>query len=395
MHNQSLICIVLASILTQNFVPVANAADPLPPTKTVETTATEVVPPPPNIVGKAYILIDYATGQVLAEHNADRRLEPASLTKVMSMDVVFRELTTGHIKIDDQVPISEYAWKTSGSRTFADVGKTFRLEDLLKGAIIQSGNDATVALAEHVAGSESTFAEMMNAHARTLGLTNSHFVNATGLPNSNHYSSARDMAKIGAATIRNFPAYYTFYSIKEYELNKIKQPNRNLLLYRDSTVDGIKTGHTQGAGFCLMASAKRNNQRLISVIMGSSSMKQRAADSLALLNYGFRFYETHKLYDKNQVLHTVRVLYGSVSNIQVGTAAEVYITVPREQYGKIEIKTEITPSLKAPVAKNQQVGKVLVSLGQKQIAEIPLVALEESAEGGVFRQLIDAILYSF
>jgi D-alanyl-D-alanine carboxypeptidase (penicillin-binding protein 5/6) len=354
--------------------------------------ATEVVPPPPTVTSKAHILIDYDSGVVLAEFNADEHLDPASLTKIMSMDVIFQEIANNRVKLTDEVLISEQAWRTGGSRTFAEVGKKFKVEDLLKGAIIQSGNDATVALAEHVAGSEQVFADMMNNQAKKLGLTGSHFVNATGLPDPNHYSTARDMAKVSAATIREFPEFYKIYSIKEYELNKIKQHNRNQLLWKDPSVDGVKTGHTEAAGYCLVSSAKRNEQRLISVIMGSKSPSVRASDSLALLNYGFRFYETHKLYDKRQVLGKVRIWRGAASEVEAGPAQAIYVTVPRQQYDKLELKMEMAPSLPAPVAAGQNVGRVLVRLGDKQLVEVPLIALTASPEGGMFRYLVDTML---
>lgn len=355
----------------------------------------DTIPAPPTITSKAHILIDYDSEKVLAEYNPDQRLDPASLTKMMSMDVVFHELTSGRIKLTDEVLISEKAWRTGGSRTFAEVGKKIRLEDLLKGAIIQSGNDATVALAEHVAGSEEVFVEMMNARAQKLGLTSSHFANATGLPHPDHYSTARDMAKIGAATIRDFPEFYKLYSMKEYEMNKIKQKNRNQLLWRDSSVDGIKTGHTESAGYCLVSSAKRDDQRLISVVMGSKSQAMRATDSLSLLNYGFRFYETHKLYEKRQVLGKVRVWKGAVSEVEAGPAQAVYVTVPRQQYDKLKPQLEIAPSLPAPVVAEQQVGRVIVLLGEQKITEVPLVALTGSATGGTFRYLMDSLLLWF
>lgn len=374
---------ILVMSLAHAVEPTKPAAPPLPP------------PPPPSVVSKAHILLDYDSGQVLAEFNADKRLEPASLTKIVSVDVIFQEIAAGHIKLTDEVQVSERAWRTGGSRTFADVGKRFKVEDLLKGAIIQSGNDATVALAEHIAGSESSFVGMMNAQAAKLGLINSNFMNSTGLPDPNHYSCARDMATMAVATIRDYPELYKIYSQKEYELNKIKQRNRNQLLWRDSTVDGIKTGHTKGAGYCLVASAKRDQQRLISVLMGAESDSTRAEDSLALLNYGFRFYETHKLYDKQQPLGKVRVWKGVFGEVEAGAAETVYITVPRQQYQNLEIRLEIAPSLPAPVMAGQKVGRVLVSLAGQQIKDIPLISLTESAEGGIFRYLIDSMLLWF
>ena len=263
---------------------------------TLTAGAAPPVPAPPAVAASGHLLIDMHSGRVLAENNADARLEPASLTKIMTAYVAFRELRHGKLKLDDQVLISEKAWKEPGSRMFIEVGKRVSVENLLKGMIIQSGNDASVALAEHIAGSEETFAGLMNDHARRLGMLNSHFVNATGLPHADHYTTPHDIALVTAATIREFPDLYKLYSDKEFVWNNIHQANRNLLLARDSSVDGVKTGHTESAGYCLVASAEREGMRLISVVMGTTSENARAKETLSLLNYGFRFYETHRLY---------------------------------------------------------------------------------------------------
>jgi serine-type D-Ala-D-Ala carboxypeptidase (penicillin-binding protein 5/6) len=357
--------------------------------------AADSIPSPPPVTAKSYVLVDFDSGRVLAESNADERLEPASLTKIMAMDVVFKEIASGNVKLTDPVLISEHAWRTGGSRTFANVGKSFSVEQLLKGAIIQSGNDATVALAEHIAGSEATFAEMMNAQAKRLGMTNSHFVNSTGLPHQDHYTTARDIAKVTAATIRNYPELYKLYSIKEFELNNIKQLNRNKLLWRDPSVDGVKTGHTDEAGYCLVASAERDGERLISVILGSKSVAQRTADSEALLSYGFRFFETHKLYGQRQSVAKVRVWKGDPAVIDAGPAQAVYVTIPRQQYKNLQPHLELTTSVMAPVAADQKLGRILVSLNGEQIADVPVVALSESKRGGIFRRMKDSVLLWF
>ncbi|KOR31655.1 D-alanyl-D-alanine carboxypeptidase [Achromatium sp. WMS3] len=357
--------------------------------------AKDAIPQPPSINSKAHILLDYDSGQVLAASNPDLRLEPASLTKILAVDVVFKEIVAGRVKLSDKVLISKHAKKTGGSRTFIEVGEYLKVETLLKGAIIQSGNDATVALAEHIGGTEQNFAQMMNDQARNLSMTNSNFANATGLPHPDHYSTARDMAKVSIATIREFPEFYKIYSQKEFTFNKIKQRNRNLLLWRDRSIDGIKTGHTNAAGYCLAASAKRRGRRLVSVILGSKNEATRARDSKRLLDYGFKYFETHKLYEPRQVLGKVRVWKGVNGEVTVGPAHPVYVTVPKQQYQNIQLKLEMAASLPAPVAANQQVGRVLINLGTQQLAEVPLIALAESKTGNIFRQILDTILLWF
>ncbi|MFM1892112.1 MAG: D-alanyl-D-alanine carboxypeptidase, partial [Pseudomonadota bacterium] len=272
--------------------------------------AAPPVPAPPTVAGTGHLLLDMHSGRVLAESNADARLEPASLTKIMTAYVVFRELQHGNLKLEDQALISEKAWKTPGSRMFIEVGKRVSVGDLLNGMVIQSGNDASVALAEHIAGSEDTFAGLMNEHSRRLGMQNTHFVNATGLPHEDHYTTPRDIAKVTIATIREFPELYKLYAVKEFVWNDIKQPNRNLLLWRDDSVDGVKTGHTEAAGYCLVSSAAREGMRLVAVVMGTSSENARAKESLSLLNYGFRFFETHRLYAAGDALVRTRVWKG-------------------------------------------------------------------------------------
>jgi D-alanyl-D-alanine carboxypeptidase (penicillin-binding protein 5/6) len=348
------------------------------------------VPAPPRLNATGYLLIDMDSGKVLAEQDADQRLEPASLTKIMTAHVVFTELANGHLKPDEMVRVSKKAWRTPGSRMFIEVNTQVSVEDLLRGLIIQSGNDASVALAEHVAGSEQTFADLMNQHARQLGMTDTHFVNSTGLPDPEHYTTARDIARVTQSIIRNFPEYYKLYAEKEFTYNEIRQPNRNLLLWRDPTVDGVKTGHTEAAGYCLVSSAKRDGMRLISVVMGTASENARAADSQALLNYGFRFYETHRLYGAGQALTQVKVWKSEPETVDAGLSGDLYVTIPRHEYDRLKARTELTPQLMAPLAKGDEVGKLVVELDGETVAEAPLAALQDAPEGGLWRQAMDA-----
>jgi serine-type D-Ala-D-Ala carboxypeptidase (penicillin-binding protein 5/6) len=350
---------------------------------------------PPEIAAKGYVLIAHPSGQVLAESNADERLEPASLTKTLTAYVVFHELAAGHVALTDEVLVSEKAWRTGGSRMFVEVGKKISLEDLLKGMVIQSGNDASVALAEHVAGSEEGFAKLMNSHAQRLGMTNSHFANATGLPDPDEYTTARDLAKVATATILEFPEYYKWYGVKEYLFNNIKQRNRNLLLWRDDSVDGIKTGHTQGAGYCLIASAQRDGMRLTSVVMGAATQEARAQASLALLNYGFRAYEGQRLYEPHAQIETLRVWMGEVTELPVGPAEEVYATIPRGRYDQLSAYIQKNPDIVAPIAKGDRVGDIVIALGDKELSRQPLVALRDVAEGGLWAKIRDTVLRWF
>ena len=353
------------------------------------------IPAPPSVAGTGHLLIDHNSGTVLAEANADTRLEPASLTKIMTAYVVFRELQEGNIQLQDKVLISEKAWRTPGSRMFIEVGKKISVEDLLKGMIVQSGNDASVALAEHIAGSEETFANLMNSHAKRLGMHDTNFLNATGLPDENHYTTARDIAKVTAASIREFPDLYAWYKVKDFEFNGIKQSNRNKLLWRDEAVDGVKTGYTKGAGYCLVASAIRDNMRLTSVIMGTKSESTRASETQALLNYGFRFYESHRLYDKDSNMTKVRVWKGAQSELPVGPATDVYVTIPRRQYKNLKPAMELDPQIMAPISRGQPVGRVLVTMGDETLSEVPLVALRDVPEGAIWQRLMDSALLWF
>lgn len=350
------------------------------------------VPAPPSVAATGHLLVDFDSGYVLAENNAEQRLEPASLTKIMTAYVVMKEIEAGQVTLQDQVLVSKKAWRTPGSRMFIEVGKKVSLEDLLKGMIIQSGNDASVALAEHIAGSEETFANLMNDHARRLGMVNTHFVNSTGLPADEHYTTPRDIAQVARATIREFPELYKWYATKEFTFNNIKQHNRNKLLWRDDAVDGVKTGHTEAAGYCLVASAQKDGMRLISVVMGTKSEDARARESQSLLNYGFRFYETHRLYGAGEKLTSTRVWKGSQEQLRLGLTRDLYITIPRGQYQNLKAGMQIEPQIIAPVSPGQPLGKLNISLDGESVVEENLVALDPIDEGGLMQTVKDTVL---
>jgi len=356
--------------------------------------ASMPIPKPPEVGAKAYLLIDSDSGQVLAEKAADARMDPASITKIMSTYVVFKELAAGSLQLGDLVTVSEKAWRTPGSRMFIREGRQVSVEDLVHGVIIQSGNDATVALAEHVAGSEETFAAYMNRYAEELGLADSHYTNSTGLPDKEHYTTAADIARLSSAMIREFPEYYKWYAQKDFTYNDITQQNRNKLLWRDESVDGIKTGHTDSAGYCLVTSAVRDNMRLISVVLGTKSEAARASASQALLNYGFRFYETHKLYDAGARLADARVWKGATDAVPLGLDNTLYITVPRGRYQALDASMEIQKNIVAPVTEGMNYGSVRVRLDGNLLADPPLVALQPVSEGSFWQRIVDeAMLY--
>ena len=357
--------------------------------------AAAPVPQPPAIAATGHLLMDYHSGAVLAENNADKRLEPASLTKIMTAYTVFRELQEGNISLQDQVLVSEKAWKTQGSRMFIEVGKRVSVDDLIHGMIVASGNDACVALAEHIAGSEEAFAALMNKHALELDMQNTHFTNSTGLPDAQHYSTPRDVLKVTRAIIKEFPEYYKIYSVKEFTYNKITQRNRNRLLWRDPSVDGVKTGHTKAAGYCLVSSAKREGMRLMSVVMGTQSDQARAKESQKLLNYGFRFFQTHRLYPANQALKKIRVWKGSRDYLAVGLEHDLHVTIPRGSYDQLNAITRIKSSILAPVKKGQRVGRLIIEHNGNILDEVALVALENVSEGGIFHNLADSLLMMF
>jgi D-alanyl-D-alanine carboxypeptidase (penicillin-binding protein 5/6) len=372
------------------FAGAAPAATPAPAPAPTPAPATPV-PKPPSVNATSWLVMDFNSRQLLAEHNIDERVEPASLTKMMTVYVVASEIKAGHIRLEDMVRVSEKAWRMGGSKMFIEVDKEVSVADLLHGVIVQSGNDASVALAEHVSGSEEVFAAMMNQHARRLGMNHTHFTNSTGWPDPEHYTTARDMATLAAALIRDYPDIYAWHSIKEFTFNGIKQHNRNDLLYRDSSVDGVKTGHTETAGYCLVASAKRDDMRLISVVMGTPGPKARAQASEALLNYAFRFYETHKLATAGEQVATARIWKGVVDAVSMGITGDLWVTVPRGAMNRVETRAEVKTPLSAPVDAGSVLGNLKVSLDGKELASRPLVALGDVAAGSFFKRVMDSI----
>jgi D-alanyl-D-alanine carboxypeptidase (penicillin-binding protein 5/6) len=359
---------------------------------TVHAAGFPNIPAPPDLGVKAYILVDFDTGEVLAAQEPDMTVEPASLTKIMTVYTVADALRKKLIKLEDQTVVSEYAWKQEGSRMFIDVNKPVTVDELLHGDIIQSGNDASVALAEHVSGTEETFATVMNQHVATLGMKGSKFANSTGLPNPDTFTTARDMATLARALIHDFPDIYALFKIPEYRYNGITQRNRNGLLGKDPTVDGMKTGYTESAGYCLVASAKRDGMRLISVVMGAASDGDRTRASQALLNYGFRFYETRKLYGAGAKVASARVWQGEVEQVDLGVPRDVYVTFPRGRYDELDAKAEIGKQITAPITAGQQLGVVRVALEDAPVATVALTALKEVPEGGLVSQLIDRVM---
>ncbi len=354
-----------------------------------------IIPKPPTLQATAYVLMDANSGRVLVEKQADKRIPPASLTKMMTSYVVAHEMQLGNIKPEDKVLISVNAWKRGGSRMFVREGTNVSVMDLLRGVIVQSGNDASVALAEHIAGSEDTFAAMMNQYAERFSMVNSQFKNATGLPDKQHYSSARDLAILARHIIQDHPSYYGLYAEKYFKYNGIRQPNRNKLLWRDPLVDGLKTGHTQAAGFCLTASAVKDNMRLIAVVMGTKGTEARAVEAQKLFNYGFRFYDTYNLYASNSQLQTVRVWKGQQESLDVILPKAVSLTLPRGSKDKLKAKIEIQNYLQAPIKKGQVLGTLSISLNGKQVAKEELVAASAIDESGFFARFWDSIKLFF
>ena len=349
-------------------------------------------PTAPSIAGTAHILQDYDSGHILMSENADERLPPASITKLMTSYVVSQEIHDGNIKLDDEVLISEKAWRMIGSRSFIEVNTKVTVEALLRGMIVQSGNDAAVALAEHVAGSEEVFAQMMNQYAQKLGMVNTNYQNATGLPGPEHYTTAHDIAILSAALIRDFPEHYQWYAEKEYTYNGITQHNRNKLLWRDNTVDGLKTGHTEEAGYCLSASAKRDGMRLIAVVLGTASENARAQEIQKMFNFGFRFFETHQLYAADEAITQTKVWKGQTDQLNLGLAQPLSITVPRGRYKDLQASTNIQQPAVAPVAKGTELGEVEIRLGDEVVATRKLVAVEEVEKGSWWRRILDSLL---
>ena len=378
----------LACVFLTAFATVPCFADtPAPPAPAASTT----IPTAPQVDARAYIVVDFRTGKILAAKDAVARMEPASLTKLMTAYIVFQELAAGKLKLDEQVTVSEHAWRSEGSRTFIELGKPVSVQDLILGMIVQSGNDATIALAERIAGTEETFAQLMNANAKRLGMVGSHFENSSGLPSPQHYTTAHDLSLLASAIIREYPQYYKWFSVHEFEHNGIKQQNRNGLLEKDPTVDGLKTGHTDSAGFCLVTSSLRNGMRLVSVVMGSTSMKARENASAALLNYGFTFYDTKLAVKGGAVLASAHAWKAQSPTVDLGIKDDLYITLPRGEADGIKTAVDVQPRLIAPLALDANLGTLRVFAGNQTLATLPLHPLKEVAAGGWWRRLIDTI----
>lgn len=384
----ALLCVALVSLWLP-FALLAQQPTPQP------SASILPVPAAPTISARSYLLIDFHSGKILAEREPDMVLEPASITKLMTSYVVFHELRKGDLKLSDKALISEKAWRMGGSKMFIKVDTEVTIEDLLKGMIVQSGNDASVALAEHIAGSEEVFASMMNHYASELGMDNSYFENATGWPGENHVTTARDISLLSAALIREFPDLYAWYADKKFSYNDIEQPNRNTLLWRDPTVDGLKTGHTDAAGYCLAASAKRDNMRLISVVMGANSEKSRADDSQKLLTYGFRFFETHRLYQAGTEIRQTRIWKGNSEQVGVGLVDDLFVTIPRGRYDQLEARMDILSVITAPLAAQTELGRLNVLLDGESQATATLHALSDVDRGGLWRRLSDSVALWF
>ncbi len=353
------------------------------------------LPQPPQVDARAWLLIDTASGLPLAEKNADAAVEPASLTKLMTAYLAFGAIKEGRLTLGQALPVSQRAWKAEGSRMFLDPRKPAQVDDLLRGMIVQSGNDACVVLAEAIAGSEESFVAMMNETAKNLGMTNTHFMDSTGLPQPKHLTTARDLARLTSALIRTFPEFYKIYSTKAFRYNGITQPNRNRLLFIDPTVDGVKTGHTESAGYCLIASARRDQRRLLSVVLGANSDNARAMESLKLLNYGFQFFETVRLYPGNQAVSTLRLYKGGKSEIGAGFLADFYVTVPRGSGNNIRAQVMSLQPLLAPLHRGDRIATLRLSINGAQLADYPLVALDSVPVAGLIGRTWDNLLLMF
>lgn len=373
---------VLVSVGAMTSMPANAQAIPQPQT---------IIPAAPQLAASSWILMDANSGHILAQNNADERLPPASLTKLMTAYLAERELDRGSISSDDKVNVSEKAWRTGGSKMFIEVGNQVPLEKLLHGIVIVSGNDASVAMAEHIAGGEAQFADLMNQHAARLGMENTHFKNATGLPVEGHYSSAHDLARLARHIINDYPEHYKMYSERDFAYGGIEQSNRNRLLWRDPSADGLKTGWTEAAGYCLVSSAKRDDMRLISVVMGTKSEEARVQESQKLLSYGFRFYETKHLYERGAVLATPRIWGGDINEVRVGVDKEVFMTLPRNRNEELRARLNLKSDMSAPISVGDDVGTLDVTLGDKVVGTRTLVALEDVEEGGFFKRLMDQV----
>jgi D-alanyl-D-alanine carboxypeptidase (penicillin-binding protein 5/6) len=391
--------IVLASALLVTLLDPVSAQQPQPnqPQPNQPAAAAQIVPRVPEIAASSYILMDARTGKVIAEQNADVQLPPASLTKIMTAYIAEVEIDNGNMSLDDEVHISEKAWRTQGSKMFVDLDSKVRVEDILRGIIIQSGNDASVAMAEHLAGSEEAFADMMNQHAQRLGMSNSHFMNSSGLDTEEAYNimSARDLAILARATIVEHPTHYSIYAEREFTYNGINQPNRNTLLFRDRNIDGMKTGWTTAAGYCLVASGERDGMRLISVVMGTASEDARAAESQKLMTYGFRYFETHKLYDAGQVISNARVWSGKEDAVDLGITEEVVATIPRGQSGALQATLRVEETITAPLTQGQVLGTVEIKLGEEIIYQGNVAAMQAVDRAGFFKRFMDWLTMFF
>ena len=359
----------------------------------MDLSAQSLVPKAPKLNLSSYILIEASTNTVIAEFNSDNQIAPASMTKVMSGYVIADQIANGSISLDDKVLISEKAWKTGGSKMFIEAGKKVSVKDLLSGIIIQSGNDATIAMAEYVAGSEEGFVDFMNAYASELGLTNSLFQNSTGFSDPNHFTSAKDLAKLTQALINNFPDHYATYKEKEFTFSGIRQLNRNKLLWRDDSVDGVKTGHTDSAGFCLISSAQRNDMRLIAVVAGSESENERLTASQRLLEYGFRFYATQKLVSQEIKVTTAKVWGGKTDEVALGSTKDIYLTLPRSEFKNIKAKYQFNNNLQAPIEIGQMIGSIEFTSNDRVVLSAPLVAIETVEAKGFFGMLWSRLVY--
>ena len=354
-----------------------------------------IIPPPPTIAASSFLLVDADTQKVLVEENVNEPLPPASLTKIMTSYVAAVEMQAGRLDAEEMVPVSVRAWKTPGSRMFIKEGSSVKVDDLIKGIVIQSGNDASVAIAEHVAGSEDAFADMMNQQAAVLGMRSTQFRNATGLPAEGHFTSAWDLSLLTRALIENHPEHYEIYATRSFTHNEIEQPNRNRLLWRDRTVDGVKTGHTDEAGYCLVASAKRDGMRLISVVMGTKSEEARMRESQKLLSYGFRYFETQKVYDPQVALKSAEIWYGDAETLELGLAEPVVVTIPRGSYDDLEAEIKVRRVIEAPVNQGEELGELRLKLYGEVVHRAPLQALVDVTEAGMFSRLWDFLRLFF
>lgn len=388
-NTKSQLIVLMTSFLAATPI-FANPVIPVP----VQPQQVSYTPGAPNLQGTGYILMDATSGKVIAEKSSDERMPPASLTKLMSMYIISGAIKNGAVKLNDKAMISTKAWKTEGSRMFVKAGDEVPVKDLIQGIIVESGNDATVAMAEHVAGTEEAFTDMMNTQAKILGMNNSHFVDSTGLPNPDHYSTARDLAILTQAYINTFPEDYAYYSEKTFNYGGIKQPNRNRLLWRYQYADGLKTGHTTEAGYCLVASAKKDGMRLISVVLGEPSDAARTEDSMRLMNYGFRFYETHKVFSSSKPVVNARVWQGENTNTQLGIKQDMYVTIPTGQYKKMQTTVTMKNPLKAPLVQGESYGSINLVLNGQVVESLPLIALENNPVGSFWRRTSDSVKFN-